>query len=144
MGIDSQIGYAYDITSGVGPMMLTLLLSLGVFFTGYHAWKAWTCGHSFWCLRHGKHALADPATGETHHYCWKHHPGGRAKRWTAEEREKIHARWLAHQARQHQPPVTIAYGGQGGSSAGGGGGGGGAFGSGAVGGAGGTGGSVRP
>lgn len=99
LGVDTQVGYFYGFASGSGPMFLTLLVSLTVFGTAVAAYKRWSCQESFWCFRHGKHTLTDPATGETHHYCWRHHPGGHSKHWDAAKRLEIWEQHLLH----HQP-----------------------------------------
>lgn len=94
-GIDSQASYFYDFTSGVGPMLVTLLLGAGIISGWIIAYRKLTCEHSFFCYRHRLHDLTDPATGETHRYCHRHHPGGRSHSWDEALRGQVHARWLA-------------------------------------------------
>lgn len=95
LGIDTQISYFYDFASGSGPMMLTLLVSLGIITGWFVAWRKVTCEHSFWCPGHRLHDLTDPGTGETHRYCHRHHPGTRSFHWHPEKRLEV---WRRNQA----------------------------------------------
>lgn len=88
-GTDTQQSYFYDSTSGWIPALtgtLTLIFALATVIAAYHRW---TCHHAWHCFRHGRHALTDPDTDETHVYCWKHHPAGRSKRWHPDKRQEI-------------------------------------------------------
>lgn len=97
LGIDSQVSYFYDFTSGSGPMLLTLLLGAGVIGGWFVAYRKLTCEHSFWCARHRLHDLTDPDTSETHRYCHRHFPGKRSHHWHPAERLAVWERHLAHQ-----------------------------------------------
>lgn len=66
LGIDTQQSQFYDFVSGVGPMIVTVLMGAGVIYSVVQHINCHVTG----CLRVGKYPLA----GGEYKVCRRHHP----------------------------------------------------------------------
>lgn len=100
LGFDTQGSMSYAFTSGPGPFLEGLFSTVAIVASAVAFYHRWSCRYSWWCFRHGHHALTDPDTAETRHYCHVHHPGVKRKHWTRDHIEDVWRRHLEHRARQ--------------------------------------------